>query len=58
MTREEAVLDAALTVQLWKRQGKQSGISVRIARVLGCHKGWAAIEREIVRRLMRAGDRP
>ncbi len=50
--REAALLDAALTVQRWQRQGKQTGISVHVARDLGCHKGWLTVEREIVRRLL------
>jgi hypothetical protein len=68
MKRADALIDAALTVQHWKRLYPTSRWApshrcwnVRVMRYLahklGCYPAWDAIEVEIVRRLL-AQDEP
>jgi hypothetical protein len=45
----EAVLDAALTVQLFQTHG---ALAMDVGHDLGCAQGWVAIEMEIRRRNM------
>ena len=54
MTPEDALIDAALTVQRWKRLTRRHRNKVRVytARRLECPAIWDAIEAEIVRRIM------
>lgn len=57
MTRAEALIDAAVTVQRWKRRlHPRSTYELRIRRHVGrtldCGRTWVAIEEEILRRLL------
>lgn len=55
MTRASAMIDAALTVQRWRRLIQPSlhwRFTRYIAHRLGCCPTWDAIEDEIVRRLL------
>ena len=63
MRRAEALIDAAITVQRWKRRlHRRSTYELRIrrhiARMLNCARTWAAIQDEILRLLLVEGDRP
>lgn len=62
MTREIALIDAAMTVQIWQRGLRvqhvrcpgytAERIKRHVARALHCYPTWPAIEDSIVRRLM------
>jgi hypothetical protein len=59
MTRDAALIDAAMTVQRWKRQFPPAmhwRMTHYIAHRLGCYPTWDAIEAEIVRQLLADGD--
>jgi hypothetical protein len=59
MTRDEALLDAAYTVQRWKRQfapWMHYRIQRYLGHKLGCYPHWDAIEAEIVRRHLAEDD--
>jgi hypothetical protein len=60
MTRPDALLDAALTVQRWQRQFPPSQhwrATHYIAHRLDCYPAWGAIEEAILLRLI-AEDEP
>ena len=60
MTRANALLDAAMTVQRWQRQQRKrrytgytaNRIRNHVARDLGCYPAWDSIEEAIVLRLL------
>lgn len=58
LTRDAALLDAALTVQRWRRQFPPAmhwRATHYLAHQLGCYPAWDAIEDAIVRRLLAEG---